>query len=290
MEKKKNWLLYALITTVTWGIWGAFSEIPQKHGFPSTLTYVVWAISMIPCALVALHNIRYKLDTRKRSAILGLSVGILGSGGQLILFQALRQGPAYIIFPIISIAPILTVILSATFLKEKVRLLGKIGIALAFISIVCFSISGSDGASVKGYGWLIMALIVFACWGIQAFVLKLANNYTPDAESIFVYEAIASLLFIPVALLMTDFSQPINWSFNGPYLSFGIQILNAIGALSLVYAMRYGKAMVVSPLTDALSPVITVIISLIIYAVIPPAIQIVGIVAALACIFILSKE
>lgn len=44
-QKKHNWLLYALITMVTWGIWGAFSDQPD---YPSTLTYVVWAISMVP--------------------------------------------------------------------------------------------------------------------------------------------------------------------------------------------------------------------------------------------------
>ena len=62
MAKKHNWLVYALITMVTWGIWGAFSSTPD---YPSTLTYVVWAISMIPCALVALANITLKPRTRK---------------------------------------------------------------------------------------------------------------------------------------------------------------------------------------------------------------------------------
>ena len=290
MRKTNNWLFYALITTVTWGSWGAFSEIPEKNGFPSTLIYVVWAISMIPCALVALRNIHFKLDVRKKSVFLGLGVGILGAGGQLILFQALKEGPAYIIFPIISIAPIITVILSSVFLRERVKTSGIIGIVLAFVSIICFSLSSADGSSGKGYLWLVLALIVFACWGTQAFIMKVANNYSPDAESIFVYMAISALLFIPVAIGMTDFSVPVNWGWNGPYLAFMTQILNAIGALFLVYAMRYGKAMVVSPLADALSPVITVLISLVIYQQVPPAIQIVGIVSALSCIFILSRE
>lgn len=164
------------------------------------------------------------------------------------------------------------------------------GIVLAFVSIFCFSLSSAESSSGKGYLWLVLALIVFACWGTQAFIMKVANNYSPDAESIFVYMAISALLFIPVAIGMTDFSVPVNWGWNGPYLAFMTQILNAIGALFLVYAMRYGKAMVVSPLADALSPVITVLISLVIYQQVPPAIQIVGIVSALSCIFILSRE
>ena len=287
MAKKHNWLAYALVTMVTWGIWGAFSDYPD---YPATLTYVVWAISMIPCALVALANIRFKLDVRKKSVLLGLGVGLLGAAGQLLLFEALKYGPAYIIFPMISVAPIVTVILSTVFLKERVSRLGVLGIVLAFVALVCFSLSGKTDEAVKGNLWILLASLVFIFWGIQAFVMKVANNYTPDAESIFVYMAISAVLLIPVALLMTDFSQPINHSFNGPYLTFFVQILNAIGALTLVYANRYGKAMIVAPLGDACAPVITVAISLVLYSHLPSLPQVIGIVAVIACVLIFSRE
>lgn len=287
MEKKRNWLLYALITMITWGIWGAFSDYPD---YPATLTYVVWAISMIPCALVALANIRFKLDTRRKSVFLGMGVGLLGAAGQLILFEALKYGPAYIIFPMISVAPIVTVILSTLVLKERVSKLGLLGIVLAFVAIICFSLSGKSDEAVKGNLWILLASLVFIFWGVQAFVMKLANNYAPDAESVFAYMAIAAVALIPVALCMTDFSQPINHSFNGPYLTFFVQILNAIGALTLVYANRYGKAMIVAPLGDACAPVITIIISLVLYSHIPSPTQIIGMVAAIACVLIFSRE
>src|SRR5256885_9776784 len=35
MKSTKLWLFYAIITTVFWGIWGAFIEIPEKAGFPA---------------------------------------------------------------------------------------------------------------------------------------------------------------------------------------------------------------------------------------------------------------
>lgn len=96
---KKNWLLYAFITTIFWGIWGAFIEIPEKAGFPATLGYVVWAFTMLPCALLALYANKWKLNKDKRAVILGALVGLFGAGGQLMLFEALRSGPAYIVFP-----------------------------------------------------------------------------------------------------------------------------------------------------------------------------------------------
>ncbi|MEE9263940.1 MAG: hypothetical protein V3V11_05745 [Vicinamibacteria bacterium] len=36
---------------------------------------------------------------------------------------------------------------------------------------------------------------------------------------------------------MTDFSQPINWGFKGPYLTAMIQVLNSIGGLRLVISL-----------------------------------------------------
>ena len=47
---------------------------------------------------------------------------------------------------------------------------------------------------------------------------------------------------------MTDFTQPINYGWSGPWLAAITQILNSIGALTLVFAFRYGKAIVVAPL------------------------------------------
>ena len=163
-------------------------------------------------------------------------------------------------------------------------------IALAFVALVCFSISGKNDETVTSWLWIVFASIVFIFWGIQALVMKLANNYAPDAESVFVYMAISGLVLIPVALGMTDFSQPYDHGFNGAGLTFFIQILNAIGAFTLVYANRYGKAMIVAPLGDACAPVISCIISLILYSHIPSVPQIIGIVAAISCVLILSRE
>ena len=49
----KPWFVYALITTLVWGVWGAFSGISAERGFPDTLVYCVWSLTMIiPAAIV----------------------------------------------------------------------------------------------------------------------------------------------------------------------------------------------------------------------------------------------
>ncbi len=287
--KSRPWLIYALVTTTFWGVWGALIEIPEKAGFPPTLGYSVWALTMIPPALVALKIINWKLEHDKRSIMLGLIIGFTGAGGQLILFEALKTGPAYLVFPFISLSPVVTILLSYLFLKERASKRGWIGILFALIAIPLLSYQSPGSAATSGYIWIILSLIVFLAWGLQAYIMKFAND-TMKAESIFFYMALSGLILVPFALIMTDFSQSINWGFNGPYLTAIIQILNAVGALTIVYAFRYGKAIIVSPLTNAVAPVITIIISLIIYRVIPETVIIIGMIMSIISISVLAFE
>ena len=164
----------------------------------------------------------------------------------------------------ISLSPLVTVALSLVLLRERTGKLGTLGIVLALCSLPLFDYAG--GASgPRGRRlwplWFLPALGVLVAWGVQAFFMKLANA-TMDAESIFFYMMVTGLLLAPVALAMTDFSVPINWGADGPYLAAATQILNSVGALCLVYAFRYGKAIVVSPLTNAGAPLITAVLSI----------------------------
>lgn len=287
MIVKQPWFRYALVTTLFWGVWGAFIEIPEKAGFPATLGYAAWAISMVPCALVALYIIRWKLETDLRSVGLGMLIGLLGAGGQLILFQALREGPAYIVFPFISLFPIVTILLSTVLLRERGNIRQWVGIVIALVAIFFLSYSPQGTGTGSGTRWIWLALIVFIMWGVQAYAMKFSNA-TMQSESIFFYMTISALVLVPLAIGMTDLTQPIHWGWKGPYLAGVVHLLNSIGALTLVYALRYGKAIIVVPLTG-LSPILTVILSLIVYAVIPGPGLMFGIVLALVAIYLLSE-
>lgn len=287
--KSKPWLIYAIVTTVFWGIWGALIEIPEKAGFPATLGYSVWALTMIPPALVAMKIVNWHIEHDGKSIVLGCIIGLTGAGGQLILFEALKSGPAYLVFPFISLSPVVTILLSYVFLKERASRRGWVGIIVAIVAIPLLSYQPPSGSGASGYVWVILSLLVFLAWGIQAYVMKFANE-SMKAESIFFYMTVTGLALIPFALLATDFSQKINWGFNGPYLTAIIQTLNAVGALTIVYAFRYGKAIIVSPMTNAVAPVITIIISLLIYRVIPEPVIVAGMVLAIVSISILAFE
>lgn len=283
-----RWLHYALLTTVAWGVWGAFTGLPAEHGFPDTLTYVVWALTMIVPAVCALRRANTPLERDARALWLGLAIGMLGAGGQMLLFRAVTMGPAYLIFPIVSLSPVITILLSLALLRERTGALGFTGIALAVLSLPLFDYSPAPGSHPYG-AWFLLSLVVMLAWGLQAYFIKLANA-TMSAEGIFFYMMVSALAFIPVALALTDYSHPINLGLAGPPLAAVIQILNAVGALLLVYAFRYGKAIVVSPLINAGAPLLTSVISLLIAGQLPGPYKLAGIVLALGGALLLSLQ
>lgn len=286
---KKIWLVYALTTTISWGFWGALSQLSMENGFPETLVYCIWALTMILPGIVVLKLNKWKVQTDKKSVLYGSLIGFLGAGGQLLLFQALKVGPAYLIFPIISISPVITIILSFFFLKERTGKLGAVGIVLALVALPLFEYSKTSEQNEFGVIWFVLAIIVLTAWGLQAYFMKLANKHT-DGGSIFFYMMVTAIMLIPVPLLMTDFSLEINWGAGGLWLTAAVQVLNSIGALLLVFAYRHGKAMVVSPLVNAGAPLMTAVLSMIILSVMPSTTKIIGIAFAVIAALMLALE
>lgn len=286
--KNKKWLIYAYITMLSWGIWGAFTNIATEYGIPETIIYVIWSITMIIPAVVVLGRVKWKINFDRKSMFYGALIGFLGAGGQMILFHAVKQGPPYLIFPIISLSPIITILLSYIILKERTGVLGAIGIILALIALPMFELSGDTNFSDPLSSWFFLAILVLLAWGLQAFFMKKANE-TMTGESIFFYMTITGLMLIPVALYMTDMNE-VTWSLKGVSIASGIQVLNAIGALALVFAFRYGKAIIVSPLTNAGAPLITAIVSMIYLSVLPPTMKMIGIGFAVLAALIISID
>ena len=92
---------------------------------------------------------------------------------------------------------------------------------------------------------------------------------------------ISGLLLVPVALVMMG-GLPTGAPWQAPALTAVTQVLNAAGALFLVMALSRGKAAVVAPITNALAPVLTIVLSLAVYQTLPSVYGAIGIVLALA--------
>jgi drug/metabolite transporter (DMT)-like permease len=277
-DQTRSWIFYATLLVLFWGIWGAFSALPAtKYGYPDEMIYSIWALTMIIPAAFALRGQRF--DRRPMAAVYGLLIGLTGAGGQLVLFQALTMGPAYLIFPIVSISPAITVLMALVLLRERITGLAIVGVIAALAAIVLFSItSGEDDVSTGP--WLVLAVLICVAWGVQAFFMRKAATIGVNDATTFGWMAITALALIPVALLSLG-GIPTDFPWQAPVLTAATQLLNAVGALFLVMALSRGKATIVAPTTNALAPALTIVVSLVAYQTLPSPFGAAGIVLAL---------
>ncbi|MEV0307875.1 DMT family transporter [Nonomuraea fuscirosea] len=276
---KRSWILYATLLVLFWGVWGAFSSLPTSlYGYPDEMVYVIWAFTMLIPAFFALRGNRF--DRRPVAALYGLIAGLTGAGGQLLLFQALSNGPAYLIFPIVSLSPVITVLMAIALLRERIQWLAVVGAVAALAAIVLFSIPGSSDDSNTTGPWLLLAILICVAWGAQAFFMRKAALLGINDATTFGWMTISGLLLIPVAVLMMG-GLPVGAPWQAPALTAVTQVLNAAGALFLVMALSRGKAAVVAPITNALAPVLTIVLSLAVYQTLPSIYGAIGIVLAL---------
>jgi drug/metabolite transporter (DMT)-like permease len=274
----RSWIFYATLLVLFWGIWGAFSALPAtRYGYPDEMIYSIWALTMIIPAAFALRGQRF--DRRPQATIYGLLIGLTGAGGQLLLFQALTMGPAYLIFPIVSISPAITVVMAMVLLRERISTLAVVGLVAALAAIVLFSITGSDSDGSSG-PWLPLAILICVAWGVQAYFMRKTATIGVNEATTFGWMAISAIILIPVALFSLG-GIPTDFPWQAPALTAGTQLLNAVGALFLVMALSRGKATIVAPTTNALAPALTIVVSLIAYQTLPTPYGAIGIVLAL---------
>lgn len=208
-----------------------------KYGYPDEMIYAIWALTMIIPAVVVLRGQRW--DRRPAATIYGLLIGLTGAGGQLLLFQALTMGPAYLIFPIISISPVITVVMAMVLLRERLAPLAVVGLVLALAAIVLFTITGGESGGSSG-PWLLLAILICVAWGVQAYFMRKTATIGVNEATTFGWMTISGLLLIPVALLSLG-GIPTDFPWQAAALTAGTQVLNAIGALFLLMALARGR-------------------------------------------------
>jgi drug/metabolite transporter (DMT)-like permease len=196
-----------------------------------------------------------------------------------------------LVFPIISMAPLVPV-LSAPFLfKEKIHGLQAIGIAVALIAIVLLNTSPTASFSVPVFSlfseWMLYTLLALCIFGITYLTQKGATYFISDELSTIAFAV--GFVLLDVFLFLTDHSLSWNIPRKAGWVSVFIGILMGGGSLTLFAAYRHGKASIVTPFSQ-LYPIITVLVAVPVYHETIDLLRGIGIIAALAAGVILSVE
>ena len=134
------WLVYTLITVLFWGVWGFESKLLMDRTSPYTGQVLFTAGLVVPVIFVLMSPKRFAGRRRKFGFFLAFLTGLLGGLGNVGFFVALAKGSASVIVPLTSLSPLVTVLVGVLVLKEKMRRVQYIGLALALVSIYLLSL------------------------------------------------------------------------------------------------------------------------------------------------------
>lgn len=139
-----TWLIYTLLSAATAALVAVFGKIGLHSVDANTATAVRVIIMAIFLILVVVYE--GKLDkfaeviTNKRAILYITLSGIAGALSWLFYFIALKKGKVSQVASVDKLSVVIAVILSFIFLKEKLALIGIVGVLLIAVGAILVSL------------------------------------------------------------------------------------------------------------------------------------------------------
>src|SRR2546427_10437892 len=129
-----KWLMYSTVSMLIWAIWSLLSPIASRD-LSGSMVQILSSAGLIPFALLFLFSKNLRKHTYLgRGLLLALATGITGGTGNIMLYSALgHNGPASLVFSVISMAPLIPGLFAPFLFKEKILRLHAVGLATARI-------------------------------------------------------------------------------------------------------------------------------------------------------------
>jgi bacterial/archaeal transporter family protein len=131
----KLWYVYAVLTVVTWGLWGVFSKLASNYSKPRQ-ALLFQTVGVLAFAIVVLVVEKFRFEWSAPGFTWAALGGFFAFVGFLTFFAALEDGKASTVVTLSALYPLVTILISIAFLHEKLNARQGIGIALALIASV----------------------------------------------------------------------------------------------------------------------------------------------------------
>ena len=140
------------------------------------------------------------------------------------------------------------------------------------------------GKEIVMRGWLLNSMLALGCFGLWAFLPKIAVRYI-SPKSALVYEVMGGVLV--AVLVWTTVGRGIDYDFRGITPAFLTGVIGYLGMLFFLNAVSMGKVSVIASLT-AVYPAVTIILAVIILKEKMSIIQYIGIFLATTGVVLIS--
>jgi transporter family protein len=134
----RDWLLNSLIALVCFGLWAFLPKVSVKYINPkSALIYEVSGGILV--AAIMWFSIDKGIDLDLRGSVPAFLTGIIGYLGMFYFLHAVNIGKVSVVASLTAVYPVVTVVLAAVILKEKITSIQYIGIFLATTGVALLS-------------------------------------------------------------------------------------------------------------------------------------------------------
>lgn len=137
---KINWFGYSILTILSWAGWAILLKLASVR-IPAEPLLFLQTIGMAPVAVLLLLSRSGREVRNGRGVLYSLLNGVITGGGILCLMVAYRRGGDVSVATVItSLYPLVTCLLAALFLQERLSRRQKLGMIAATLSIVLFAL------------------------------------------------------------------------------------------------------------------------------------------------------
>ncbi len=129
-----KFFIFSIVVIVLWGIWAFLFKVGvEQIGIKQAL---IWnnSIAIVISILVIAFLLPQTTLRLQKGAFYVMIATAFGITGSIIWYIVLEKEKASLIVPFTALYPLITVVLSAAFLKEKITIANWIGIILALIA------------------------------------------------------------------------------------------------------------------------------------------------------------
>jgi bacterial/archaeal transporter family protein len=137
---RTRWFWYSILCVLCWGGWAVLSKLGSTEIPPETMQFL-FTIGTVPVGIALLAMRHFKMERSRKGISFAVLNGILAGVGGLALFAAYHTGSnTSLVTVATALYPMVTVLLAVVILRERFRAVQLIGLVLAAISIVIFSL------------------------------------------------------------------------------------------------------------------------------------------------------
>jgi len=139
MVKIPNWLIYALLCSLLYGLWGFFGKLATKSLDYKTAFVYETIGAILTTVFIFANSKNLSFEGNIAGIVFALLIGVCGTAASVIFLRAIESGPVISVISITSLYPVITVFLSYFFLKEAITIPQIIALVLAIIAVILAS-------------------------------------------------------------------------------------------------------------------------------------------------------